>query len=205
MKKLNLILDTQARTQRFKHRDVRTEMVPFEHVRMLSESFHKQADAIRTDPHLTGEGKTAALEKARAKTRAAISEWHEQRLKNIDANLLEERAALIADSTMPDPKRVDFMASQLLKHTPQDNAIFYNAATDAERRVMEAASAVVGRVPMITTSGKELKTLLDPEMVNEAIMARAEATNPVAAEKVRELTEVRAMQVTITGVALSEI
>ncbi len=39
---------------------------------------------------------------------------------------------------------------------------------------------------MITTSGKELKLLLDPEMVNEAMMARAEATNPLAAEKVRE-------------------
>lgn len=205
MKKLTLLLDTQARTQRFKHRDVKTEMVPFEHVRMLSESFHKQADTIRTDPHLTSDGKTAALEKLRAKTRAAISEWHEQRLKSIDAHLLEERAALVADNTMPDPKRVEFMATQLLKHTPQDNAIFYNAGTDAERRVMEAASAVVGRVPMITSSGKELKMLLDPEMVSEAIMARAEATNPTAAEKVRELAEVRAMQVTITGVALSEI
>jgi hypothetical protein len=37
--------------------------------------------------------RTAALEKARATTRAAITEWHEQRLKNIDADLLEKRAA----------------------------------------------------------------------------------------------------------------
>ena len=205
MKKLNIAVDTQARNQRFKYRDVKTEMVPFEHVRMLSESFHKQADTVRTDPHLTNEGKTAALEKLRAKTHAAINEWHEQRLKNIDAHLLEERASLVADNIRPDAKPVEFMATQLLKHTPQDNAVFYNAATDAERRVMEAASTMVGRVPMITSNGKELKTLLDPEMVSEAIMARAEATNPVAAEKVRELAEVRAMQVTITGVALSEI
>ena len=47
-------------------------------------------------------------------------------------------------------------------------------------------------------------TLLEPEMVNEA-MARAEATNPTAAQKLRELDEIRAMQVTITNVALSEI
>lgn len=205
MKKLSLIIDTQARMQRFKHRDVKTEMVPFEHVRRLVESHHKQADAIKADPHLTSEGKTAALEKARATTRAAIKEWHEQRLKNIDAHLLEERVALVADNSMPDPKRVEFMATQLLKQTPQDNAVFYSAANDAERRVMEAASAMVGRVPMISSNGKELKTPLDPEMVAESILARAEATNPVAAEKVRELAEVRAMQVTITGVALSEV
>lgn len=205
MKKLNIAIDTQARNQRFKHRDIKIEMVPFEHVRMLSDSFHKQADAIRADPHLTSEGKTAALEKARTKTRTAISEWHEQRLKNIDAHLLEERAALVADNTMPDPKRVEFMATQLLKHTPQDNAIFHGGATDAERRVMEAASAMVGRVPMVTANGKELKMLLDPEIVAESILARAQVTNPTAAEKVHELTEVRAMQVAITGVALSEI
>jgi len=42
-------------------------------------------------------------------------------------------------------------------------------------------------------------------MVNEAILARAETTNPTAAQKVREPDEIRAMQVTTTGVALSEI
>jgi hypothetical protein len=36
-------------------------------------------------------------------------------------------------------------------------------------------------------------------------MARADATNPAAAEQVRELTEIRAMQVPIAGVALAEI
>ena len=126
-------------------------------------------------------------------------------MKNIDAHLPEERAALLADSAMPDPKHVELMASHLLKHAPSDIAIFYNSASEPERCAMEAASASVGRVPMITPNGKEWKTLLDPEMIASAIMERAEATNPAAAEKVRELSEVRAMQVSITGVALSEI
>ncbi len=60
-------------------------------------------------------------------------------------------------------------------------------------------------LPMKSPNGLAWRTLLDPEMVNDAIMARAEATNPAAAEHVRELTEIRAMQVTIAGVALAEI
>jgi hypothetical protein len=70
---------------------------------------------------------------------------------------------------------------------------------------MEAASASVGRVPMKSSNGLEWKTLLDPEIVNEGIMARAEATNPTAAEQLRKLSETRAMRVTIAGVALAEL
>ena len=106
---------------------------------------------------------------------------------------------------MPDAKHVELMASHLLKHSLSDIAVFYNSATGPERRAMEAASASVGRVPMKTGNGLEWKTLLDPEMVNDAIMTRAEATNPTAAQQVRELAEIRAMQVTITAVALAEI
>jgi hypothetical protein len=106
---------------------------------------------------------------------------------------------------MPDPKRVELMSSHLLKHSPQDISVFYLSASESERREMEAASASVGRVPMLTPNGKVWRTLLDPEMVTEAVLARAEKTNPVAAQKVRELTEIRAMEVSITGVALSEI
>jgi hypothetical protein len=97
------------------------------------------------------------------------------------------------------------MASQLQKFTPHEIAVFYNTATDPERRVMEAASASVGRLPMKTSNGLELKPMLEPDMVASAILERAEMTNPTAAQKVRELSEVRAMQVTITGVALSEL
>lgn len=57
---------------------------------------------------------------------------------------------------------------------------------------------------MVTPNGKEWKPLLDPD-TNEAILARAEATNPTAAQKVRELTELRAMQETAVALALAEI
>jgi hypothetical protein len=198
-------IDTQARNQRLAHYDVKVAMVPFEHPRMLVRGYRQQKSAISADRNLTNEGKAAALDKARTTTRAAISEWKESRLKNIDADLLEQKAGLMTNTGTPDPKRVDLMTSHLLKHTPSDIAIFYNSASEDERRAMEAASASVGRVPMKTSSGLEWKTLLDPDMVSESILARAEQTNPTAAQKVRELAEIRAMTVTITGVALSEI
>jgi hypothetical protein len=60
-------------------------------------------------------------------------------------------------------------------------------------------------VALKSSNGLEWKTLLDSDMVNESIMAPAEATNPTRRSKCEELGEIRAMQVTIARVALSEI
>jgi hypothetical protein len=167
---------------------------------------HRRVVADATvDAKLTAEGKAAAIQKSQATTREAISAWHEQRLRELDADLLAKRAALIGTADRPDAKRVDTMAANMLKHTPTDIAVFYNSATDAERREMEAASASVGRVPLKTDDGLKWQTLLDSATVTEAQLARAEQTNPAAAQRVRELSEIRDMQVTLTGVALSEI
>jgi hypothetical protein len=100
---------------------------------------------------------------------------------------------------------VDLMASRLLTHTPADVQVFYGSASPSERLEMESANAMIGRVPLKGPNGLEWKRLLDPAMVAEAQLARAEQTNPAAAEKVRELEEVRRLQNTLVGVALSEI
>ena len=202
---IDQILDTHRRNQRFSHYDLDTVLVPFEHVRMLDRSLREQKAAIAADRNLTNEGKQAALEKAREKARAAIAEWNDERQKKLDADLLEQRAALMGNVERPDVKRIDLMASHMLKHAPNDLAILYNSASEIERREMEAASASIGRVPLKTDAGVKWTTLLDPEMVAEAILARAEQTNPPAAQRVRELSEIKAMQTTITGVALSEV
>lgn len=204
MPKLKLVLDTQRRSLRFTQYDPEIVMVPFDHADTLVEAFHQQKATIDNDRHLTPEGKVAARIKAGNTTLAALKAWHEPRLRGIDADLLEQGTALI-QSAQPDPRRVELMSAQLLKHQPQDISVFYNSATDDERRVMEAASALVGRVPMKTGNGLEWKPLLDADMMQEAIMARAAATNPAAARKVQELAEIRAMQVTIAGVATGEI
>src|SRR5258706_15708369 len=109
MSKLEAVLDAQERNQRFARYDIKVVMVPHEHVRNLSKGYHQQKAAITADTNLTNEGKASAIEKAKATTRTAINEWHATRLKNIDADLLEQRAALMASATTPDPKRVEWM------------------------------------------------------------------------------------------------
>jgi hypothetical protein len=115
------------------------------------------------------------------------------------------RAALVTKSEKPNARRIDYMLSVLQKHSPQEIATFYNLATDDERLVMEAASASVGRISMKTDRGLEWQPLLDPDTVNDSITARVTATNPEGAVRLQELTEIRAMHVTVAGHALHEI
>ena len=88
MATLEEVYDAQARNKRFTHYDLGTVLVPFEHLRMLRRTFLEQRAAITTDRKLTNEGKTSALDQARASTRKAMEEWDEARRKNIDATLL---------------------------------------------------------------------------------------------------------------------
>jgi hypothetical protein len=205
MPKLRLILDTHRQNLRLSQYTLDVVMTPLDHAVTLVDAFHTQMAGIQADRHLTGEGKTAARAKAASTTLAAIQAWHEPRLRNLDADLLAQRAALIPQTERPDARQIDLMSAHLLKHTPADIAVFWNSATEPERRLMEAASAAVGRVPMKTANGLEWKTLLDPDMVNEGILARAAATNPAAAQRVQELTEIRALQVSIAGIAAAEV
>jgi hypothetical protein len=205
MPRLRLVLETQRKNLRFTQYDLDVVLTPFEHVATLVDAFDQQKATIAADPHLTDDGKKAALAKARATTREAVKAWQEPRLKGIDADLLAQRAALIPQADVPDQHRVSLMASELLKFTPQDRAILYNQATEDERRVMEAASAATGRVPFKSANGLELKPLLDPKTVDESILARAATANPTAAQKVQELMEIRQLTDSVAGVALAEI
>jgi hypothetical protein len=203
--KFDEVLDTQRRNQRFQQYDTDVVMVPFEHLRHLTAAHRRTIAEATVDKRLTTEGKAAAIQRSRETAREAIAAWHEQRLRELDADLLAKRAALIGTPERPDPARVTLMAAELVKFTPDERAVLYGSAADADRRVMEAASASTGPLPTKTASGLEWRTLLENDAVHEAILARAEQTNPTAAQKVRELREIRAMQVTLTGVALSEI
>lgn len=169
--------------------------------------FHEQRDAIEADRRLTPEGKRDARQKAADAALAAIAKWHEPRLAGLDADLGAQRTALIPASTeKPTDRRIDFLLSHLRDRTPLEIATFYSSATDEERLVMEAAAASVGRMPMKAANGAMTwEPLLPPESVTESILARATAKNPQAAVKLRELEEVRAMQVSVTNLALAEI
>jgi hypothetical protein len=46
---------------------------------------------------------------------------------------------------------------------------------------------------------------MEDELVHEAILARAAATNPDDAAKVKELVEIRALKISIANIAAAEI
>src|SRR5687768_8241496 len=94
MKNFRLLLDTHRRNLRFTQYNPEIVMAPLEHVGALVEAFHQEKAKIDGDRHLTPEGKAAARIKAGKSALAAIKAWHEPRAKGIDADLLEQRAAL---------------------------------------------------------------------------------------------------------------
>lgn len=54
-------------------------------------------------------------------------------------------------------------------------------------------------------SGLAWQPFLFPETVNGSIIARATAKNPAGAKKLEELTEIRAMYVTLAGIAAADV
>ncbi len=204
MKNLRLVLDTYIRNFRFTQWPM-TVLNPLEDAAGIVENFFKQKASIDADHNLTREGKAAARAQAGKAAMEAISKWHTPRVAGLDADLGVHRAALLPTGPIPEAGAVTFMLGVLQRHTPQEIAIFYSSATDAERLVMEAAAASVGRVPMKTANGLEGTPLLDPERVNDSVIARATAKNPAGAKKLEELTELRAMHVTVAGLAIAEV
>jgi hypothetical protein len=203
--KLREVLDTHRLNFRFTQWPI-TVLDPFEIADGIVQKLHQQRAEIDADPRLTPEGKRDARVKAREAALKAIADWHAPRLAGLDADLGAHRAALVPPATeKPDARRIDFLLSHLRDRSPMEIATFYNSATDEERLVMEAAAASVGRVPLKSAKGLEWQPLLDPESVNESIVARATARNPQGARKLAELAEIRALQVGVAGVAASEI
>ena len=203
--KLELIIDAHRRNLRFSQYDKETVLLPLEQARNLVGAFHKLRADIAADRKLTPEGKADAHAKARSTTLAALKAWHEPRLRGLDADLLQQRAALMTQTERPDQARVNLMAAELVKFTAQERAVLYNSAADADRRVMEAASAATGPLPTKSTNGLEWKKLLEDDLVHEAVLDRAAETNPAAAAKVQELGEIRQLEISIASIAAAEI
>ena len=192
---------------RFTHYDWKVVRPQLDAAITITETFLSQKAAIDADPHLTSKGKDAARVKAAKDALEALGKWHTPRLAGLDADLATQRAALVPTGDKPDPRRVELMASRLVQFTPDETRVFYTSSTttDEERLVMEAASVLVGRVPMKTGNGQEMRPLLDPETVNETQMARAAEKNPQAVARLNELADIRAMHVTIAGHAVAEV
>lgn len=202
---LRLAVDTLRRNYRFTHYPV-TALDPFEEPVKILDAFHKAKAAIDVDRKLTPEGKDAARLKLGKDTLEAIAKWHAPRLSGLDADLDAQRTALLPQpSKPPDGRKLDFLLSRLRDRTPEDVAVLYNSATDAERVDLETLSASVGRIPIKSANGLEWKPLLDPEAVNRSVMGRAVAKNPEGVKRFEELTEIRAAHVGVAGVAAAEV
>ena len=183
-----------------------TVLDPLAEPATILEAFHLRKAAIDADANLTTKGKNAARVQAATEALQAIGKWHAPNIAGIDQDLGAQRAALTPKGDKPDQRRVELMASRLIQFTQEENGVFYNSATDEERQVMEAASSILGRIPVkAADGGLELRPVLDPERVNESVMARAAAKNPQAVAKLNELAEIRAMHVTVAGHAVAEV
>ena len=203
--KLRFTVETQKLNNRLTQYDAEKVFEPFAEAITIVENFQQREDTAAADPHLTPKGKDAARVKAAKEALEALGKWHAPRLAGLDADLGTQRAALVPPGNKPDQRRVELMASRLIQFTQDENGVFYNSATDEERQVMEAASSMLGRIPVKTGNGLELRPLLDSERVNESVMARATEKNPQAVARFNELAEIRAMHVTVANHAIAEI
>jgi hypothetical protein len=203
--KIKLLHETAALNYRHRHYPQDKVLQPFEEPVSIVGRAYQQKAAIDADRNLTLAGKDSTRAAARKAALDDIRKWHEPRLAGLDADIAVQRAALMPATEKIDDRRIDFLLSRLRDRTPDEVAVLYNSASDGERQVMEAAAASVGRVPMKVGNGLEWKPLLDPEMVNETVLARVAAKNPEGVAKLQELVEIRAMHVTFAGNAAAEV
>jgi hypothetical protein len=203
--KLRLVLDTLDRNFRFTQWPKTAVLDPFREAALIVDRFFEQKATIDADRNLTREGKVAARAQAGKTAMEAINKWHAPRVAGLDADLAQHRTALLPTGEKPNARKIDFMLGLLQKHAPEEVSVFYSSATDDERVVMEAAAASVGRVPMKTANGLVWSPLLNPESVNDSVIARATAKNPAGAQKLRELEEIKSMHVTVAGIATAEV
>jgi len=204
--RLGFTVQTLKLNNRLAQYDAEKVFEPFAEAITTVENFQQRIVTSDADPHLTQEGKRAARVKAAKDALEALGKWHTPRLAGLDADLGTQRAALVPTGNKPDPRRVELIASRLIQFTQEENSVFYNSATDEERQVMEAASSMLGRIPAkAADGGLELRPVLDPERVNESVMARAAERNPQAVARLNELAEIRAMHVTIANHAVAEV
>jgi hypothetical protein len=199
-----MLLETYGRNFKMRHWP-NTVLKAFEEPALIVNRFLEQKAQIDRDVNLTPRGRQEARHEAATHARTSLSKWATGKLTGLDAQVAEHRRALVPQTPTPDPRKVDHLVARLQTFTPDEIATFYGSATDEERQLIEAASASIGRIPTKTPNGLTWEPLVSPEAVHESILARATAQNPVGVAKYNELTEIRAMHVTVAQHAEREI
>lgn len=200
---LAILLSVYDRNFKFK-KYPNTVLHPFRELQSIVDNLTTTKAAVERDTWLTSAGKDHAKVEAGIKALRAVNAWLKPKLERLDADLAARKAAL-PTLPPPDAAKVNVMLSKLQSFTPEERAVLYNSATDEERRLMEGAHAVAGRMPMKSGNGIEWGHLLDPEMVAESVNARLAATHPEAFERVQELSALREMHQTVANQATADV
>jgi hypothetical protein len=163
--------------------------------------------AATDDKRLSSVGKGDAFDAAKASAEAGIDTWANAKTSGIDQQMagLQSRLLAAANTGVPDPTplQVQLMCARLAEFDAIENMGLYSNATDAEKRVIEAAVAALGRQPVRRNGSLTWQPLLDPELINASILARAERSVPDVADQLRTLQRIRNLFDTLAGEAKS--
>jgi hypothetical protein len=176
-----------------------------EEVGTIVSGFETQLDALRNDDGYSQAGRTRQVAAAYDKAQVAVEEWRVARTNGVDKQLAGLRTALLtqANQNIPTPTdlQVQNMITRLADFDPLEVEMLYSNATDAERRVIEAAATAVGRQPVRRDDRVIWEPLLSTDRMSEAIATRAERANPDGAAQLRDLQQVRSAYEAVAAAA----
>ena len=172
------------------------------------DGYREKADAIGKDGRFTERGRTEARTEAAKAALEAIEKW-KSKVAGLQKHAASIRGALLnidAAATKPTDRAIDHLLSRLRDFDPLQISIFYTTASDEERRLLEACSQSVGRIPTKTKAGGlKWQSMLEPEVVGDAIMMRCAAEAPEKAEQLAEVQSLAEVYETVLAVASKEI
>jgi hypothetical protein len=168
-------------------------------------TYDGQLAKLKADDGLSQAGLARQIRTAYDKAQTAVEQWRVGKTSGIDKQLSSQRAALLtdADKALPVPTdlQVTNMVQCLSDFDPLEVEMLYANATDAERRIVEAAASAIGRQPVRRGDKLVWEPLIATERMTEAIAARAERANPEGAAQLRSLQEIRNTYEAVAGAA----
>jgi hypothetical protein len=107
------------------------------------------------------------------------------------------------DKAWPQPTdlQVQNMVQRLASFDPLEVEILYSDATDAEKRIIEAAAEMLGRQPRRRGEQVVWEPLIRPERVDAVREARVEMANPAAVAALRDSQRIRNTYDAVAGAA----
>ena len=166
-------------------------------------TYDVQAAKIQNDTHLSPEGKAERLRAAHDQAQTAIEKWTTARTTGIDAQIAAHEAKLQshADKLLPTPTefQIQNMAQRLSAFDPLEVEMLYADATDAERRIIEAAADAIGRQPLKRGEQLVWEPLVMGQRVDEVREARLQQADPVGFAALRDLERIRTTYVAVAG------